>query len=238
MLGTFSRLRNLIFPLRSALHFATRRSNLSLLNFLLEKGANANAVDSDGNTPLHWASIKGAEGDGASILKILIAKTLENVDALNNYHVSPIMFAAMQGELKIVNILLEYGPNLETVDLYYGKSCLHWAALKGHVLIVKALIAKNAKVNSLDKHDQTPLISASWKGYYDVAQVLLENGGNKSQRNCNGKTALDLAYDHKCRSLLQRHYLKQKFSALASALSRQCCFCVSHKPKVLDCKEI
>lgn len=51
--------------------------------------------------------------------------------------------AAMDGHVKVVNVLLEIGTNKEAAD-EYGYTPLHWAASNGHVEVAKILLENGA----------------------------------------------------------------------------------------------
>jgi hypothetical protein len=62
---------------------------------------------------------------------------------------------------------------------YYGKldgeTALMFAALKGHLKVVKLLLERGAKVNAKDIRGNTALSYASEKGHAHVCQFLLEH---------------------------------------------------------------
>eukprot|EP00123_Amoebidium_parasiticum_P014356 comp22459_c2_seq2/m.33786 comp22459_c2_seq2/g.33786 ORF comp22459_c2_seq2/g.33786 comp22459_c2_seq2/m.33786 type:complete len:269 (-) comp22459_c2_seq2:89-895(-) len=55
-----------------ALHFAAANGNIKAVQALLELGANINACDPDGNTPLHC--VAGGPEDNSDIIRLLIEK--------------------------------------------------------------------------------------------------------------------------------------------------------------------
>lgn len=58
----------------------------------------------------------------------------------------------------------------------YHVSSLLWAAGRGYIRIVEALIQHGAKVNVGDKYGTTALIWASRKGYSEIVEILLKAG--------------------------------------------------------------
>ena len=48
---------------------------------------------------------------------------------------------------------------------------------KGHLEVVKFLIASGADVNKATKYDRTPLYIASMEGHLEVVKVLIASGG-------------------------------------------------------------
>ncbi len=88
------------------------------------------------------------------------------------------MIAAGSGNLDIVELLLRH-PRTQ-VDLqaeYYGRTALIEAALKGHVAVVKTLVAHGANVNAADKTGRnSALVEAIKNGHANVATYLLRSG--------------------------------------------------------------
>lgn len=185
------------------LYFAIWGNHFSTVKLLLDQGANVNVADHIyGMTPLHLAA-KAFEGR-ESIVKILLAKNSENVDAQDNYGDTALLIAAAIGNSKVVEILLEKGANMSqknsqgktAFDLTKNEECmfllgnihkadkdgntpLHLASLKGYESIVKILIVRSPEnVNIQDKCGQTSLILASKKGHTNIVEVLVKNGAN------------------------------------------------------------
>lgn len=64
---------------------------------------------------------------------------------------------------------------------------------QGNIAWTHRLIAMGADVNVRNEVGQTPLISATKKGYADMVQVLLQNGANPRLANNEGESALTIA---------------------------------------------
>jgi len=103
--------------------------------YLLEKGANANAIakNATGFTPLTGA----IANNHVEVSKILVRK---GADVNHRYEggVSPLMEASLNGNLELVRFLLEKGadPNAKTGD---GKTPMSFAKEKNHVEVIDAL---------------------------------------------------------------------------------------------------
>ena len=85
-----------------------------------------------------------------------------------------------------------YTPPRREINLWEF-TCLHNAAIIGHLNIVKFLIANSAKIDALTRRDKTPLHFACTEGHFPVVQYLVENGANINAKDSNGKTPPDYA---------------------------------------------
>jgi ankyrin repeat protein len=101
--------------------------------------------------------------------------------------------------------LLDHGADANAKDKLkdYGDSCLMQAAAKGHLEIVKALLAKGGRVNDANQKGYTPLIYASWFGHVETVKALLGSRANVSARAKNGMTALMLAEKHRHQAVVE-----------------------------------
>ncbi|TKY72991.1 Ankyrin repeat domain-containing protein EMB506 [Spatholobus suberectus] len=74
-----------------------------------------------------------------------------------------------------------------------GATPLHYAVQVGAKMIVKLLIRYKADVNVEDNEGWTPLHVAIQSRNRDIAKILLVNGADKTRKNKDRKTALDLS---------------------------------------------
>uniref|UniRef100_A0A672ZKZ1 Kinase D-interacting substrate of 220 kDa B n=1 Tax=Sphaeramia orbicularis TaxID=375764 RepID=A0A672ZKZ1_9TELE len=100
----------------------------------------------------------------------------QNILVLSNGQ-TPLMLAAEQGSLEIVQELIRRGANvnLDDVDCW---SALISAAKEGHVDVVKELLENSAYIEHRDMGGWTALTWASYKGRVEVTELLLEHGAN------------------------------------------------------------
>ncbi|XP_053093545.1 kinase D-interacting substrate of 220 kDa B isoform X5 [Pangasianodon hypophthalmus] len=100
-----------------------------------------------------------------------------DVDSRSDSGQTPLMLAAEQGSVEIVQELIRRGANvnLDDVDCW---TALISASKEGHVEVVKELLANNANLEHRDMGGWTALMWGAYKGRVEVARLLLEKGAN------------------------------------------------------------
>ena len=109
----------------------------------------------------------------------------------------PLMFAAAEGRLQTVRLLLELGANVNaTNDL--GRTALMFASIYGYEEIAAVLLDVGADPNIVPTDDSgwPALIAAAEGGHLSVVQRLLEAGADPFMRDKTGATALHHATEH------------------------------------------
>jgi hypothetical protein len=106
----------------SALHIVTARRDLTWMGFLLQRGANPNARDKNGVTPLMLATTLRFV-DGAETLLARKAK----VDDVNNSGETALIRAVQLRDLAMVRLLLKNGANADKQDTIAGQSARDYA---------------------------------------------------------------------------------------------------------------
>jgi ankyrin repeat protein len=103
------------------LHYVIRNQANTVQN-LLDRGANANLRDDEGDTALHVASQRG----NVNIVQMLLAKGADP-NAMNKLGGTPLMWAGVYGHEDVARALLGKGadPKLKDVD---GMTAAAWAA--------------------------------------------------------------------------------------------------------------
>lgn len=121
---------------------AARHGHLDIVQKLLEKQADANKVNSDGQTALHAAMEAGQDRD--AIVQALLDYDDEimdiNVQDKRHDH-TPLILAAKIGEYRLVEKLLMRRANAR-LTAKDGMSALHYAAMNGDTKSVKLMMQR------------------------------------------------------------------------------------------------
>ena len=158
----------------TALHLCARTGDPDAVKILVSHGASVDTIENwRGQTPLMWAA---AEGHGAAMRVLIEAgadvnarssivvwerqRTEEPRDKwLPPGGLTPLLFAARDGRVESVKILLEAGADPNVVDPDRHTSMI-LALMNGHVDVARALIQHGIDVNMEDKVGQTALYAA------------------------------------------------------------------------------
>lgn len=124
----------------TALHIVVKRRDTAWTNFLLQRGADAQAQDRGGDTPLGAAARLGFL-DGA---KLILAHGVKP-DAANSRGETPLILAVQNRKLEMVQLLLRLGANPNKADSVAGYSALDYAKRdRRSVAILRALETRPA----------------------------------------------------------------------------------------------
>jgi hypothetical protein len=140
-------------------------------------------------TPLYYAALCGFH----HLVKHLITKHPQDVNADGGYYVRPLV-AALAGEhFQTADLLHHNGADLD-VRGKYGRTPLHAAAYSGNLEVVRRLIEYDpAYINARDEGGFTPLLMES-EGCNSkdgsVVRLLLEHGADINVQNQDGETPL------------------------------------------------
>ncbi len=164
---------------------AIRNDNVGEVGALLQRGIEANARDAKGQPALTVA----IREQSAKVAKLLLAQPQIDVNALNQAGESPLMIAAIKGDLATCKLLLAHGAQVNLP----GWSPLHYAATGPDPKVVGLLLEHGAAVDALSPNGSTPLMMAAQYGSEDSLRLLLKHGASSKIRNEQGLMAADFA---------------------------------------------
>lgn len=175
------------------LHAAAAAGDLAAIERLGDAGANPNARDGFGRTPLHIAVSTG-QPDAAMAL----VRRGADPQAYDDQHVDALTIAAERGDRAMVALLLWLGADPGAVTGPDDRTALIAASRAGHPNVVRELAAAGAPVNWVSSLGWTALMEAVIFGdgsarTVDTVQALLDAGAKPRFRDWQGTTSLRLA---------------------------------------------
>lgn len=175
----------------SLLYLAAQLGNISIIEALIDNGADANIAAEDGSTPFIVALFEGEWAAAEYLLKSSDGQVLTHTT--KEYRSSALLRASMYGQVSLVKGLLDKGANVNDSNAE-GTTSLHAATeLSGSEEVVQLLVNKGADVNAQDINGVTPLHRAAENGLFNIAKILLINGANPGAISKKGDTPEDIA---------------------------------------------
>jgi ankyrin repeat protein len=169
------------------------------LSILIEKGANVNAVNTDGNTPLHMTAQKAILMQNLKLAELLIDKGA-NVNAVNTDGNTPLYYVASrpdrteknENRTLLAELLIKNGADVKALN---GKNTtiLHVAILMQNLKLAELLIDKGANVNAVNTDGNTPLHMAARNKNLKAVELLIDKGANVNAVNKDENTPLHVA---------------------------------------------
>jgi ankyrin repeat protein len=140
-------------------------------------GADVNAAQGDGTTPLHWAVYK----IDADIARALLERGAK-ADVMNNYGSTPLAEAVKVANARLVGMLLDAGSNVE-VPNQEGQTALMLAARAGSLDVAELLVRHGANVNAREKwRGQTALMWAVDARSAEMTRFLISHKADVNAR--------------------------------------------------------
>jgi len=159
---------------------------LHITEMLLDKGADVNAADLQGNTGLMLA----AAGNSPETVRVLLDHKAD-VNLANKNQKNALLLTSEGGHRAVAELLLAKGANVRARDAE-GLTALLLACKEHYAQddLVKLLLAKGAEANARDKDGNTALLLAAKAGAFQVVESLIRGGVDVNAKNKEGVDAL------------------------------------------------
>jgi ankyrin repeat protein len=162
------------------LAIAVSNGVISNVRYLLDSEFDCNVLYRE-DPIIYWAIQSGQ----LEIVKLLYDYGA-NLNAANDYNMTPLYDASANNLIDIVKFLIEKGALLDEPS-NDGCTPLMIACCYDNIEIVKLLIAGGSNIEACDKKSETSLLSAIKLGNIEIVKLLLENGANKDIKNRKNK---------------------------------------------------
>lgn len=142
------------------------------------------------------------EAEEVKRIQAMIKDSPDLINAPDTSTQTPLIKAALNGQLIVAGFLVRAGADLEGKD---GSGCtaLYWAAYNGHKALVELLLANNAQTDDPTKEGKTALHGAAERGFRSVVEVLLAHGAKINALTSNKVTPLHFAVVNGFRSVAE-----------------------------------
>ncbi len=199
----------------TALHKAVQANQEEIVAKLLAAGANPNAANRYGITPL-WLSAT----NGSAAVTSMLLKAGADAKATLPHGETALMAAARTGEPETIRLLIEAGSDPNAHETSQGETGLMWAAAENHPEAIQTLIKGGAnpdlhgkaldlapmkwmQVGMVDtmlaRGGWTAVMYAARQDAKDAVRALAESGADLNARDADGTTSLQFA-------IINQHY--------------------------------
>ncbi|RDW85418.1 hypothetical protein BP5796_03743 [Coleophoma crateriformis] len=181
------------YSMETPLMEAIRLKSHTIVDMLLQRGADSQATNRYGQTPLEIAC---GVGDKRTVDLILGAGKASNKQ-YPGFMSMPLILATKSNHSEIVDMLIQSGADIEAKDMD-GQTSLHIASGSANNRVVEVLLRNGANIEAKEPgQSRTPLHCAAEYGNAAVVSLLISKGAIVDVPEYkSGKTALHLASEN------------------------------------------
>ena len=186
----------------SGVHAAAARGDAADIARLAAAGANVNAREAYGRTPLHVATF----GRHREVIAALV-KAGADINLKERDRYDAVTIAAVADDVATLRLLLQLGASARQVTSRYDGTALIAAAHLGHDEVVKLLIDGGAPLDHVNNLGWTALIESIVLGnggprHVETLRAIVRAGANVNLADRNGQTPLQLARQRGFRTMI------------------------------------
>ncbi len=142
----------------------------------------------------YWENIaRAARQNDAAQVRALVANNT-NPNQTDEASLTGLHYAAMNGNLTIIAILIKASAKLDAKDKL-GNTPLHLAADRNQADAVQLLLDVGAPADQENKNGMTPLMVAANRGNIEIVRALLAKGASVTKTDFTGRDAAGWALE-------------------------------------------
>ena len=165
---------------------AIKQDDGAAVTALLKRGFDPDTRDPKGLPGLYLA----LREPSPKAARALIEWPKTNVEVRTAQDESPLMIAALKGDLDAARRLIARGADVNKT----GWTPLHYAATHGHLDVIRLLLEQHAYIDAESPNGTTPLMMAAHYGTPEAVKLLLAEGADPTLKNQLGLSAIDFAF--------------------------------------------
>lgn len=168
--------------------FAYAKGRQTIAKALIEKGADINRQNFEGETLLHLA----ASGNDSAMVKTLIDANAK-INIKNTLGKTPLMLALEKKRISIAETLIKNGADLSVTDRQKRNILHYFAPVVEANKLISSVPLQGINIDAKDENGNTPLLTAAESSRWNNVDLFLSMRANVNISNRVGKTPLLLA---------------------------------------------
>lgn len=149
------------------LHIACKLGSIAVATYLVEEGAELEAVNHLGKTPLMIA----IENEELECIKMLTAAGA-NINHRDKSRYTPLYLAVATGCIAIILFFAHQS------HIKFDPNALYYAVMDNNLALVKTLVESGADVSAPSSHNDNPLQCAARHDHFEILSYLLDHGAD------------------------------------------------------------
>ena len=181
----------------NALGAAASRGHLSMVNLLVEQGADINSKGGYYGNALYLACL----GKHMAVVDFLLEKGAD-VNARLMKDDTALIMASSRNRSDVVQFFIGKAADVN-LQSKSGETALFSASRYSRKEIIEILVQQGADINIQNKSGETALFQASRYGFEHIVDILVQAGADVNLQNKSGETALIVAFERGKREVVQ-----------------------------------
>lgn len=182
--------REIDSPAQQQLLRAAQVNDVAALARAVDDGADVNATYRQ--VTALFAAVAIRKGETIDAARWLLDHGARPDGIFDKYEETPLTLAATDGKLRMAELLLEAGADVDLPDIG-DRTPLYFAAQNGHPDIARLLVEHRADPRAISELGLTPFLIAAYHGHVEIVKLLMNAGVSIDDAGRDGHTMLHAA---------------------------------------------